>query len=290
MPRKDRLKTGIRGALNSFLAPGFFETVVGQIELAPIIRVHSSSVRTRIKLSTIDPGFTLRTRNLDAGFSTLKLRSINKINTEVRRLRAAEREPVVNRVGPRVRKPEVREVNPAGPKPRTEKINVIGKKPEIGKLPVKIRNETRVRELSAKMSPVVRSDIEFDIRPRIMEDYSLVHKYPVSIQPTSWGHMERAMILACWELIRGTAIEEVGKDPGRDLEMLAIYPNLDLRQYRSLGYNPKSRGLVLFPSRSDGAYKIPEGENYSHCAIIIGVVRDTGRYLKAIFPTGEYNF
>lgn len=112
---------------------------------------------------------------------------------------------------------------------------------------------------------------------RIHRKPKVIYQYPVLIEPVPWRKLRRETILACWELLKGQALEEYGYDPGRDLEMLAVFPLINISCFERIGFDPVERKMIAYPR--------PLEERLKHCSnrcvIIIGTVRGTRRLLQA---------
>jgi hypothetical protein len=109
------------------------------------------------------------------------------------------------------------------------------------------------------------------------QDVNAICDIPIAMKPVPWEKINRDMILACWELFRGQAVEELGISDSKSLEMLAIYPQVDLSRMRKTGYDPASRELHLYPKYPDSMHQASKDD----CVIIVGTVRGTGRLLQA---------
>ncbi len=126
--------------------------------------------------------------------------------------------------------------------------------------------------------PAIRADLCKEKAVRHSVD--LINRIPLAIKPSRWGTLDREFILACWELIKGQAFEELSYDPGRALEMSAIFPDVDMQGFERTEFNPKTRELLLYPKRSSTDSR-PDTRHY---AIIIGTVKGLNKLLKAALP------
>lgn len=114
-------------------------------------------------------------------------------------------------------------------------------------------------------------------QPRI--NLKAIAAQPLVLRPQDWSRLDKELIIACWELIKGQAIEEMGHDPGKSLEMVAIFDDIDMDNIDRVSFDLEKRELHLFPRTDD----LP-GPHTGRCAIIIGAVRRTGKLLMATLP------
>ena len=134
---------------------------------------------------------------------------------------------------------------------------------------------------SAKPDWVKKLGTFKNMRP--IQDVDRICDHPIIAEPVPWTRLDRKMIIACWELLRGQAVEELGGDPGRDLEMLGVYVDIRPGLYRGSGYDPATRRLALYPQYPSSDK--PRDESAIPCAIIVGAIRGTARLLQATMHT-----
>jgi hypothetical protein len=112
--------------------------------------------------------------------------------------------------------------------------------------------------------------------PKTHQSLEIISRQPVTIRPAAWDEMDKHFIIKCWELLRGRVKEQLGHDPGKELEMAAVFRDIDFSNIRRTVYDRSSRELKLFlhetPTRN--------GARQSNYAIIIGLERGTGRVVQ----------
>jgi hypothetical protein len=114
--------------------------------------------------------------------------------------------------------------------------------------------------------------------PKPVRDLDRIRQFPFVVAAAPWGEMDRDFILACWELLKGQAAEELGPTHVKSLEMLGIFPQVDMGWVARTGFDPVRRELHLYPRRPDD----PRGCAPDVCAIIVGTIQGTGRLLQAV--------
>jgi len=116
--------------------------------------------------------------------------------------------------------------------------------------------------------PVARADLE------------AISRQPIAINPIPWNRLDREFILQSWDLLHEKAEAQLGEDPGRSLEMTAVFSPVDFSRIRRVRFDRKKRKLNLFiDNRERTRNSAPR--DY---AIIIGVVRGTGKVLQVAMP------
>ncbi len=115
---------------------------------------------------------------------------------------------------------------------------------------------------------------------RVHSNLDLITGKPVDVDPTPWAELGKDFIIECWDLLRRKADEELGQDPGRDLEMAAVYRDIDLSHVERRVYDAKSRKLLTYLHDSPDKH----ASKSARYAIIIGLVRGTGKVLQVEMP------
>ncbi|MFH1676356.1 MAG: hypothetical protein ABIC40_04950 [bacterium] len=114
--------------------------------------------------------------------------------------------------------------------------------------------------------------------------------YPIMKKAIPWGNLDRETILACWELLRGQAYEELGYDPGRDLEMSGIFLDVNLKGVRRTVFDPVRRELKLFPALPILPGKKRQMNPLASYVIIGGTVKGTDRILTITLDPDSYGW
>ncbi|HDS30082.1 MAG TPA: hypothetical protein ENN67_03475 [Firmicutes bacterium] len=107
-----------------------------------------------------------------------------------------------------------------------------------------------------------------------------ISRQPITLVPKPWKEIDRELIIASWELIKGQAKEELGYDPGKSLEMIAVFPFVDMDCYDKVDFDLEKRKLKLFPA----FFNATSGPDRGHCAIIVGAIQRTRRLFIATLP------
>ncbi len=114
-------------------------------------------------------------------------------------------------------------------------------------------------------------------------DMDAIYRQPIVINPVPWGMLDREFIVRSWEHLRERSKMELGADPGRNLEMSAVFLNVDYSYVRKVRFDSQKRKLHLFVRRPAGA----RSSNPHTYAIIIGLVRGTGKVLQVAMPMDD---
>ncbi len=125
-------------------------------------------------------------------------------------------------------------------------------------------------------------DIDMNTRPIPRRNMDSIFRQPARVSATPWHRMEREFILACWQRLRKAAIERLDRDPGRDLEMQAVFRDIDVSRVRRSRYDQRKRKLLLYFGMSPH----PPHDRLGRCAIIIGMVKGTGEIIQVAMPLG----
>lgn len=137
-----------------------------------------------------------------------------------------------------------------------------------------------VEEVPVRIKPSAVGEVELAHFGFPRRDLDIICRRPIAIRPTPWAGLDRRFIIECWETLRKAAREKLDGDPGRDLEMSAVFANVDLSHTRKTRYDQKKRELRVFvdsPARSRKSGKGP-------CAVIVGLLKATGEILMVAMP------
>jgi hypothetical protein len=122
-----------------------------------------------------------------------------------------------------------------------------------------LQDATCVQAEYAFSEAVVRGEIPAPPRPGSVMVMESIHRntprfgmkticrQPLVMKPRAWREMDRDLIIACWELLKGQAMEELGYDPGKTLEMLAIFPDVETDNVERVDFDKKEKELHLYP-------------------------------------------
>jgi len=103
-----------------------------------------------------------------------------------------------------------------------------------------------------------------------------IRKLPIVLSPSPWSTLDRKIIVEAWDRLKERAKVKLGHDPGKSLEMTAIFLNIDFARVQKATFNKHNRTLHVFARQPDMRKSI-QGGNY---AIIIGLIRGTGEVLQ----------
>jgi len=103
-----------------------------------------------------------------------------------------------------------------------------------------------------------------------------MRELPIEIQPAQWSVLNKKIIVEAWNHLKDRACMKFGRDPGKDLEMTAIFMNVDFSVIKSTTYNKVERTLSLFVREPEINRRLKSGSY----AIIIGLIRGTGEVLQ----------
>jgi hypothetical protein len=137
-----------------------------------------------------------------------------------------------------------------------------------------------VEEVPARISPGPVSEVELAHFGFPRRDLDIICRKPIAIRPTPWAGLDRKLIIECWETLRKAARERLDREPGRDLEMSAVFANVDMSHTRKTRYDQKKRELRVYvdsPARSRKSGRGP-------CAVIVGLLKATGEILMVAMP------
>jgi len=115
---------------------------------------------------------------------------------------------------------------------------------------------------------------------RVHSDLDIITGKPLEIEPAAWSELGKEFIIECWDVLRRKAIEELGHDPGRDLEMAAVFRDVTPADAQNRKFDEKTRKLLIYQHDSPDKHA-PEPSRH---AIIIGLVRGTGVVLQVEMP------
>ncbi|MCX6646728.1 MAG: hypothetical protein NTY09_10280 [bacterium] len=101
---------------------------------------------------------------------------------------------------------------------------------------------------------------------------------PMVVKACDWSSLDRGFILKCWETLKKKTIAGIGRDPGKKLEMMGIYRNINLSLVRKSEFNHAGRELKLYFNKDWTTCKNEQG----NCVIIIGLDKGTGAIIQAV--------
>ena len=114
--------------------------------------------------------------------------------------------------------------------------------------------------------------------PEIIRDRDPVLDQPITFKACSWPSLERDFIVKCWEALKKKAVARLGRNPGKKLEMLGIYRNINVSAIRRSEFVQSTREYKLYLTRDRASWKYAPW-NY---VIIVGLDRETGAIIQAI--------
>ncbi len=123
-------------------------------------------------------------------------------------------------------------------------------------------------------------DIDPRGHPAARAGLEAISRQPIAMNPIPWSRLDREFILRSWDLLHEKAEAQLGEDPGRGLEMTAVFSPVDFSRVRRVRFDRKKRKLNLFIDKYAGT-RNSAPRDY---AIIIGVVRGTGKVLQVAMP------
>jgi len=109
-----------------------------------------------------------------------------------------------------------------------------------------------------------------------------IRKYPIIIGPTPWNVLDKKLLVKAWDRLKAHATAKLGHDPGKNLEMAAIYADVDFSIVQKAIYDKGTRNLRLVLREPEIGRPVKRN-NY---AIIIGVLRRTGKVLQVAMKLG----
>lgn len=112
----------------------------------------------------------------------------------------------------------------------------------------------------------------------VKRDNDRILDIPMTVRACDWASLERDFILKCWDALKKKAIGKLGRDPGRKLEMLGVYKNVNLTLVRRSEFVHTDRELRLYFNRDRSTWKNKPG----NCVIIIGHDRDSGAIIQVV--------
>jgi hypothetical protein len=145
---------------------------------------------------------------------------------------------------------------------------------------IRIKRTKVIPGLPERIKQVRIHQVDTAPHVRVHSNLDLITGEPLEVDPTPWAELGKDFIIECWDILRREAIEELGHDPGRDLEMAAVYRDIDLSHVERRVYVGKSRKLLTYLHDSPDKH----ASKSARYAIIIGLVRGTGKVLQVEMP------
>jgi len=279
MPERPGLKQ-----LADELRSAFHRLIAGisvvDVDLLPQLRSLSVDAALSVKTGVIPVGIISRSGSVGFAFNT-RLVAFPGVKTVTRRLESAitasvQSLPIGNARMVKLNQPDftVRMIK-SYPVEIAIKNRAIGIEDAVGFAKPKICDSLA----NLRTVPAVRS-IGVGDRPGTKKNLEIITRQPITIRPTPWEQVEKLFIIKSWEMLRSRVKEQLGHDPGKDLEMTAIFRGIDFTNIKRTVYEQKNRELKLYLHASTSG-KAMRTHGY---AIIVGLVKGTGRVVQITMP------
>ena len=135
-----------------------------------------------------------------------------------------------------------------------------------------------VTSIPVKDGHVEEVDPSFHRAPK--RGLDTIYNIPMKLSPTPWASLDRSFIVRCWDTLKNGASGNLGEETERELEMAAVFNRVDMTHVRRTKYDPMKRVLKLWPGDS----LMRDKPGLRRCAIIIGLVKGTGKVIQVAMP------
>jgi len=123
-------------------------------------------------------------------------------------------------------------------------------------------------------------EVDPSLRSAPQRGLDTIYNIPMKLSPTPWATLERSFIVRCWDTLKKGASDNLGEDPGKELEMAAVFDRVDMTHVRRTKYDSSRRILKIWL----GGSVMRQKPGFRRCAIIIGLVKGTGKVIQVAMP------
>jgi len=160
---------------------------------------------------------------------------------------------------------------------------VVNKPGIIQQRGIRIKGSVTVDALPPAIRKPGVHDVSVCRKVRVERDLDVALSLPVVISPTPWSALEKSTIVLCFDILKKKARDLLGHDPARELEMLAVYSDVEMSYVKRYERDADTGELKLYMHDRNTARLFKSRK----CAIIIGLVKGTGRVLRVTMPMGN---